>query len=212
MFFLFFFSPSPTPHLPSPQTLEGKTNKTNKSKFHTSCSTVFSSNGHTPIGPRFVYPCTNEQIMNEQGWKWSLIESEPSVLLLFFYIFFLLQWLLTTSAQMFRISNREAECSPSPAPQPPTSSSAFIFIYFSHRRTVSHQQWCNSIFICFLLFGFHRKGRWAFLRLICLGGDPVPAFRASGAVWTKPSVWVGRFIKWQTGSLCLANVPLGRRR
>lgn len=91
MFFLFFFfplPPPPTPHLPSPQTLEGKTNKTNKSKFHTSCSTVFSSNGHTPIGPRFVYPCTNEQIMNEQGWKWSLIESEPSVLLLFFIFFF----------------------------------------------------------------------------------------------------------------------------
>lgn len=30
--------------------------------------------------------------------------------------------------------------------------------------------------------------------------------------WTRPSVWVGRFIKWQTGSLYLANVSCGRWR
>lgn len=212
MFFLFFFFPFPHPPPPLPSDVRGK-NKQDKqiqiSYFLLDCFLLKWSHTNWPQICVSMHKWTNNEwagMKMKSYWKWTLC------IIIIFYIFFLLQWLLTTSAQMFRISNREAECSPSPAPQPPTSSSAFIFIYFSHRRTVSHQQWCNSIFICFLLFGFHRKGRWAFLRLICLGGDPVPAFRASGAVWTKPSVWVGRFIKWQTGSLCLANVPLGRRR
>lgn len=62
------------------------------------------------------------------------------------------------------------------------------------------------------LFGFHRKGRLAFMCMICHSSDSVPAFKALGAVWTKPSVWVGRFIKWQTGSFYLANVSHGRWR
>lgn len=84
------------------------------------------------------------------------------------------------------------------------------FFFFTLGRTVLRRQWRNSIFICFLLFGFHRKGRWAFMCLICHSNDSVPAFKALGAVWTKPSVWVGRFIKWQTGSFYLANVSRGR--
>lgn len=134
--------------------------------------------------------------MNERRWKWSLIESEASVL------FCISVW------------QPQPRCSEFPT----GGSSVFhltpppfrFFFFFTLGRTVLRRQWRNSIFICFLLFGFHRKGRWAFMCLICHSNDSVPAFKALGAVWTKPSVWVGRFIKWQTGSFYLANVSRGR--
>lgn len=113
----------------------------------------------------------------------------------------------TTSAQMFRILRQEGRVFSISLPL----LFSLLFFFFLWRM-VLRRQWRNSIFICFLLFGFHRKGRCAFMCLICHSSDSVPAFKALGAVWTKPSVWVGRFIKWQTGSLYLANVSRGRWR
>lgn len=111
----------------------------------------------------------------------------------------------STSAQMFRILQQDGLVF--------SASLPFLFSLFSPPwRMALRRQWHNSIFICFLLLGFHRKGRWAFMCLICHSSDSVPVFKALGAVWTKPSVWVGRFIKWQTGSLYLANVSHGEWR
>lgn len=55
----------------------------------------------------------------------------------YFFIFSFLQWLLTTSAQMFRISNREAECSPPNLPLFLQPSYLFIFLTGGRFRTNS---------------------------------------------------------------------------
>lgn len=110
----------------------------------------------------------------------------------------------TASVQMFRILQQEGRVFSNSLPL------LFKLLFFLLCRMVLRRQWCNSIFICFLLFGFHCKGSLAFMCLICHSSDAVLAFKALGAVWTKPSVWVGRFIKWQTGSHYLANVSHGR--
>lgn len=148
----------------------------------------------------FTHKYTNEQVMNEGRWKWSLIQTEASVL------FCICVWQPQPRCSQFPTGGSSVF----PLPPSPSLSAFCCFVFFWWM--VLHRQWCHSIFICFLLFGFHRKGRWAFMCLICHSSDSVPAFKALGAVWTKPSVWVGRFIKWQTGSLYLANVSRGRWR
>lgn len=160
MFFLFFFfSPFPTPHLPSPQTLEGKTNKTNKSKFHTSCSTVFSSNGHTPIGPRFVYPCTNEQIMNEQGWKWSLIESEPSVLLLFFIFFFFCSGFWQPQPRCSEFPTGKLSVPPAPPPNLPLLlQPSYLFIFLTGGRFRTNSGAIQYLYVSFCLVSTAKGG------------------------------------------------------
>lgn len=84
---------------------------------------------------------------------------------------------------------------------------------------VSHRRWRDSIFIGFLLFGFccglDGGGGGAFVCLISMISSlfkSVGVFcSVGGLLWTKPSVWVGCFIKWQTGSLYLANASRGRQ-
>lgn len=56
----------------------------------------------------------------------------------------------------------------------------------------SCHHWRNSICIHLLLFGFHRKTR--FLFMCAVATEPAIRFLwASGAIWTNPSVWAGRF-------------------
>lgn len=153
MFFLF-----------SPQTLEEKQTRQTNPNFIVLAQLfflclficLFFSNGHTRIGSRFV-PFLPKWASNECGemkmksyWKWKPL-----------YYFASAFDNLSPDVQNFRQEGL-AFCNSISLP----FLFLFFFSFFNLRWMVSRRQWRNSIFICLLLFGFHRKGRWAFMCLI----------------------------------------------
>lgn len=111
----------------------------------------------------------------------------------------ILHWFLTTSY----VQNGSAGVFPPSLPPSCCSFGFFLAPVDDPALTVQF-----NIYVSFCLFG----GRLAFMCLVCHADSSLSAFKALQAVWTKPSVWVGHFIKWQTGFLYLNNVSHGNGR
>lgn len=112
---------------------------------------------------------------------------------------------LTTSAQMFRIFQQEGLVFSTSLP---LLFSPF-FSPLSGGWSCADSGAIQYLYVSFCLVSTARGGGLSCV-WFATAAIQFQLLKRWGPFWTKPSVWVGRFIKWQTGSLYLANVSRGR--